>query len=61
MLKIIFKVYNMAGDLKGRYIQSIIFSFLESSFANVPFAMLLLMLYALIDGTLNTSMCWYLF
>ena len=61
MLKIILKVYNMAGDMKGRYIRSIIFSFIESSFANVPFMMLLVMLYALMEGTLTKQLCMYLF
>ena len=61
MLKIILKVYKMAGDMKGRYVQSIIFSFLESSFANVPFVMLLVMLYALMADTLDKQLCIYLF
>ena len=61
MLKIIFKVFKMAGKLKGRYIQSIIFSFIDSSCANIPFMMLLIMLYALIEGSLTETLCMYLF
>lgn len=61
MLKIIYKVFKMAGKLRMRYIQSIIFSFIESSCANIPFMALLIMLYALIDGTLTEKICMYLF
>ena len=56
-----YKIYKMAGALKGKYVTSIILSFFESSCANVPLGMLLVGLYAIMDDTLTPELCIYLF
>ena len=61
MFKIIYRIFKMSGKQKPKYILSIIFAFFESSFANVPLGMLLVMLYSLIDGSLTKDLCLTLF
>ena len=56
-----YKIYKMAGGLKGKYLSSIAFSFIESSFANFPLGMLLIGLYAILDDALTPELCLYLF
>ena len=51
----------MSGNLKGRYITSILYSFLESGFANFPLGMILVGLYAILDDRLTPELCIYLF
>ena len=61
MFKVMYKIYKMSGKLKGRYITSIIYSFMESSCANFPLGMLLIGLYAILDNSLTKELCLYLF
>ena len=61
MFKVMYKIYKMSGNLKGRYITSILYSFLESGFANFPLGMILVGLYAILDDRLTPELCIYLF
>ena len=61
MFKIMYKIYKMAGNLKGKYLTSIIFAFIESGFANFPLAMILVGLYAILDDKLTPELCVQLF
>ena len=61
MFKTMYKIFKLAGKLKGKYILSIILGFFESGFANFPLGMLLIGLYAIMDNTLDVHLCILLF
>ena len=61
MFKIMYKIFKLGGGLKKKYIFSIIFSFIESGFANFPLGMLLIGLYAILDNKLTPTLCLQLF
>ena len=61
MFKTMYKIFKLAGPLKGKYILSLFLGFFESAFANFPLAMILVGLYAIIDNTLDETLCIWLF